>query len=341
MPLKLVKREGSKYWYITGTHRGERIKRSTGLVRKAAAEAERIHLEYEIEQRSIYGSQAVATFAEVALSYVKAGGEARFMGPVLEVFAYVKLHEIDQDMIDNKAAECYPNASPSTINRQFYTPVAAVLSRASRNRLFNYFPIKRPKQARGKLRWLEPYEAESLHDAAGEHLNPMIVTLLGTELRMSELLRLKWDDIDLIKGEAHIWQTKSGYPRKIELPSRVVATLAVHPQRADRIFLTPQNESYSERFNQGGQIRHAFASACQRAAIEDCTPHTLRHTWATWFYSATLDVRRLKHLGGWRSDSMVSRYEHLAPRGMGAELARYGWDFGQLDQNFTSQNRTA
>jgi site-specific recombinase XerD len=42
----------------------------------------------------------------------------------------------------------------------------------------------------------------------------------------------------------------------------------------------------------------------------DVTPHTLRHTWATWFYAAHRDVRALMELGGWKSISQVQRYTH-------------------------------
>ena len=41
------------------------------------------------------------------------------------------------------------------------------------------------------------------------------------------------------------------------------------------------------------------------------TPHTCRHTWATWFYAITLDPMKLRTEGDWSSLSLVERYAHL------------------------------
>jgi hypothetical protein len=61
--------------------------------------------------------------------------------------------EIDQIAIDNAASELYPAAPATTTNRQFYTPVSAVLKRAGIER-----EVKRPKGWRGSkaTSWLEP-----------------------------------------------------------------------------------------------------------------------------------------------------------------------------------------
>ena len=60
---------------------------------------------------------------------------------------------IDQTLLDLAAAELYPNATPQTRNRKFYTPVSAVLKRAGIE-----WRIKRPKGWAGKKSkwWLLP-----------------------------------------------------------------------------------------------------------------------------------------------------------------------------------------
>ncbi len=37
------------------------------------------------------------------------------------------------------------------------------------------------------------------------------------------------------------------------------------------------------------EIRHSFARAVERAGLKDVTPHTLRHTRATWLMQAGVD----------------------------------------------------
>lgn len=41
------------------------------------------------------------------------------------------------------------------------------------------------------------------------------------------------------------------------------------------------------------------------------TPHTCRHTWATWHYARHRDLLALMQLGGWKQISMVQRYSHV------------------------------
>ena len=80
----------------------------------------------------------------------------------------------------------------------------------------------------------------------------------------------------------------------------------------------------------GGQIQAAFNKARDAANLgTDVTPHTLRHTWATWFYSQTKDFVRLRTLGGWRSVETVMVYTKLAPRTLPGDLTNFGWDFNE------------
>ena len=85
----------------------------------------------------------------------------------------------------------------------------------------------------------------------------------------------------------------------------------------ERVFLTPSGKPYEDNGRtRGGQIAAAWEGACRRAGIEDATPHTLRHTWATWQYAMHRDLMRLREEGGWSSVVLVERYAKLAPAGM-------------------------
>lgn len=91
MPLKLVQRHGSPFWYIRGSVRGIRVDESTGLSDRGAAEEARILREAELVHRSIHGDSATRTFAEAALSYMEAGGERTHLTPLLKHFGSMRL----------------------------------------------------------------------------------------------------------------------------------------------------------------------------------------------------------------------------------------------------------
>jgi hypothetical protein len=103
-----------------------------------------------------------------ALAYIKAGGKDKRLIRILKhsgvnALRDTPLDRINQIAIDNAADDLFPNATPQTKNREFYTPVAAVLHRAGVERR-----IKRPVGWKGSksTSWLEPQQAFSLFTEA-------------------------------------------------------------------------------------------------------------------------------------------------------------------------------
>lgn len=127
------------YWSVRGTYLGIHVDRSTKAVEERIARKVRDRIKDEIE-RGVFADRPQPTFLSAALIYMKAGGERRFVGPLLEHFRETPLADIDQAAIDNAAAVLYPEASPATLNRQVYTPVSAILKRGGVE-----FEVKRPK----------------------------------------------------------------------------------------------------------------------------------------------------------------------------------------------------
>src|SRR5205823_671191 len=154
MPLKLVRRPKSPNWVIRGTLRGIRIEESTGTDDRRAAEEIRAKREAEILAESVYGRRATATFAQAALSYLETGGDRRFLRRAIEYFGTTSLAHLDQDAIDQAARKIYPHALPATRNRQFYTPVSAVLLHAQRRGWCAPIVLERPPAAKARIRWL-------------------------------------------------------------------------------------------------------------------------------------------------------------------------------------------
>ncbi len=82
MPLKLYKRPNG-VWHIRGTVQRVRYDQSARTRVKAEAEAIRAKLEADAFKRAVYGDRAVATFAEAAADYMRAGGSADHMTALL------------------------------------------------------------------------------------------------------------------------------------------------------------------------------------------------------------------------------------------------------------------
>jgi hypothetical protein len=159
MPLKLKPPRPGKtpFYYVRGTYLGIRLDRSTQtseartarvIFKRWKADIERGEYRHAVaEPRPM---NVKPTFASAALAYIQAGGERAFLSPIIEMTGEASLRDmpiadIDQMAVDRAAATLYPNATAQTRNRQFYTPVSAVLKRAGIDKR-----IQRPKGWRGK-----------------------------------------------------------------------------------------------------------------------------------------------------------------------------------------------
>jgi integrase len=347
MPLKLVPRKGSPYWYLRGSVRGISVFESTGvgLDNRPAAEDALAVRHAELVRRSILGDPATRTFAEAALSYLEAGGERTHLAPIIKHFGNRKLAQIGQAEIDEAARKLKPkSSSPSTLNRHIYTPIAAVLHHAARKKWCDKPVIARPQEPKGRIRYITPDEADRLLLAASPHLRPLVVFLLGTGARLSEALYLDWRQVDLNRRQVTFLDTKNGDPRSVPLHPRVVAALSALAHREGAVFRRPAKKGdknplakpYSERLGGGGQVKTAWAGMLRRSGIKDFTPHDCRHTWATWHYAANRDLAALMQLGGWKSPEMVLRYAHANVGHLTASIDAM-WD-GKTTQDVQSEN---
>jgi integrase len=83
----------------------------------------------------------------------------------------------------------------------------------------------------------------------------------------------------------------------------------------------------------GGQIKGAWKGAIRRAGLDPkLSPHSLRHTWASWHYAIHRDPMLLKVDGQWSSVILVERYAHLMPAGHEEEILAF-WGRSVLDRS--------
>jgi integrase len=324
MPLKLVKRHGSPCWYIRGAVRGVAVDESTKVVERGQAEAIRAKREWEIVTRELGGDRAAATFIDAAASYLENGGEGRFVGPLVDYFKATPLKRIGQAELEACARALYPGRAPATVNRMAFTPMSAIINHAAKRGLCDRPAFERPRQPRGRVRWITYPEADRLIAACAPHLAPLVTFLLFTGCRLGEALALDWREVDLSRAHAAFLDTKNGERRGVPLHPRALAALANLPHRDGAVFRRPDKRPYALKVDGGGQIKRAFAGACRRAGIADFHPHDCRHTFAAWHYAANRDLAALMAICGWKSVAMALRYAHINAANLAPGVMRVG-----------------
>lgn len=167
--------------------------------------------------------------------------------------------------------------------------------------------LKEPKQ---RLRYLDSDEERKLLSIATEPLRSLIIIGINTGLRIqSEALTLRWEDVNLPRGLLTVQAAyaKSGQTRTVPLNSLARLVLEkLGSSKGDHVFSKSDGTQYRS-------IRNLFKSVCERAGLENLTPHTLRHTFASRLAMAGVDLRTIQELGGWKDLSLVERYAHLTP----------------------------
>jgi integrase len=309
MPIKLYPpRQEHPSWRIRGTYLGCYVDRSSGTRQKTLAEKLRKKLERDIESGALARAEGTG-FAAAAAAYMKAGGDGRFLAPLIKHFAHAPLDRIDQVSIDNAVAEIYPEATSATRNRQVYTPMVAVLRRAGVQTRFKR-PLKweSPKA----VSWLEPAQAFAVFAAADvidAEFGLFLRLLCYTGMRLGEALSVTLAQVDLDGQTIYLPKTKNSQARRVHLTPELVVALANHSRGLDR-------EGRLIRFRASGYIRSMLADAMHAAGVSFPPRqrgfHLFRHTWATWMRRyGGLDTSALLETGAWRSRAAASRYEHL------------------------------
>lgn len=317
MPLKLHRKPGSQAWYVRGTVNGKRFDESTSTPKLEEAQDYLVKRSHELQQERLFGKAVSATFAQAAVHYLEHGGSKRYLRSVLVELAEVRLSDIGQERVDQCAKKLYPGASPSTRNRQVYTPVLAVLKGAARMKWCSKPVIARPVAPPGRIRWLTKWEAQHLVCVSSPHMRPLLEFLLYTGARVGEALWLTWKHVDLERNTVTFVRTKNGQARSVPLHPVLRDVLARMDHSSPVVFPRPDGLPYApldplkpEAHSAGTRIKTGFQAACRRAGLTDLHPHDLRHTWATWHYQANRDLGALTRLGGWKTTAMVMRYAH-------------------------------
>ena len=186
--------------------------------------------------------------------------------------------------------------------------------------------VKPFPESPGRDRYLTPEEAEALIEAASSHLRPILLTALHTGGRLSEILALRWSDLDFVNGIVYFDRssTKSGKQREVPMTAELARVLQEWRDRPRR---TGQSREYvfTYRGKRVRGVRRSFVRARQAARLgPEVGFHTLRHTFASWYVINGGDLVRLQRFLGHSTLALTQRYAHLSKEFLKAGLQFIG-----------------
>ncbi|MGH3573193.1 MAG: tyrosine-type recombinase/integrase [Pseudonocardiaceae bacterium] len=141
----------------------------------------------------------------------------------------------------------------------------------------------------------------------------LIKTLLYTGVRVTELVRIRRDDVDLDACRIRITQGKGGKDRYVPFPDSFKETLALHldstkGKGATFLFESSWKKPYSTR-----GVRAMLSRYAAKAGLNHhMPPHRLRHFLFTWLKTHGIDDALIQPYSGHTSRTSLEIYSRLA-----------------------------
>lgn len=180
-------------------------------------------------------------------------------------------------------------------------------------------PTVRLKQIVRKERpFLEPEQIQIFLGAIRGKTIEVPALLALSSLRRSEILDLKWDDIDLDGGIIHVrgaavydedWRLVHKAENKNRASRRDVPLIkplhdALEQAKHKSQYIVTQNPSY---------LYQAINKICRKNGLPEVGLHGLRHSFASLAYHLGISERVAMRIGGWSNTATMHEiYTHLA-----------------------------
>lgn len=241
-----------------------------------------------------------------------------------------------QDELLNETTVRNTLRSPSTVNRYMaalshsFTVAYKYWQWLSDNPFRKIPKLKEPK---GRDRILSDDELATLLHVCKKsqcpHLYPIIRIALATGARKSEILNLKWKDVDLKTGQAILRETKNGITRALYFPAEIIQLLKeVALKKIDSFLIFPGQDR-----TQPVDVRSAWEAALNEARLENFVFHSLRHHAASTMAAMGASDVQLRTFLGHKSPAMILRYAHYRDSALAESINKMNQHIQEIESH--------
>jgi integrase len=135
--------------------------------------------------------------------------------------------------------------------------------------------------------------------------------LLFTGCRLSEVLKLRWEQVDFTAGSITLLETKSGRPQSVAINAPARQVLKVLEVRKASEWVLP-SASNAKRPLSGTVLEKVWGRIRTAAQVQDVRLHDLRHTVGTYAGQSGANAFLVRDLLRHKNLAMTGRYVNRA-----------------------------
>jgi integrase len=166
------------------------------------------------------------------------------------------------------------------------------------------------KKCRKRERALTPEEVKKLIDAASSDLKPILLTAILSGLRKSDILNLRWEDVDLEKGRITLIEQKTGKTRIIPLGDDMIMLIQRLPVRGRYLF--PGLKDGPRNIKRSFQVALKKSGIDPGEGMKKVVFHTLRHSCVSQLVERGADTSMVRNYINHASTQMTEQYTHIS-----------------------------
>jgi integrase len=312
-----------KRFYIVWTERGRSRERSTGTADREQAQIKLAEFLQERTRRAGPRDPSQILVTDILNEYQQHRGP-KVAAPARIAYAVLALTDFWEG---NSVADVTPKTcsrysetrgrSAGTVRRELGVLRAAIQYAHKNGHLTRPVAVELPERPEPRDRWLTRKEAARLIGAsrtpqARLYLPLFILIGLYTGRRKQAILGLRWPQVDLdaktISFEVAGRRRTNKRRGIIKIPPRLLPHLRRARQRGSDLGYV-----LHEHGARIGDIKKGFAAACERAGTQGVSPHTLKHTAATWLMQAGTDPWQAAGFLSISVETLLRVYGHHHP----------------------------
>lgn len=335
--MSVVKRANSQFWYIQFQFNGELYIKSSKTTNKRIAEHIEIDLKAKVHAEKYLGrKQRIKFTAAFALYMQSKKGIASYRNLIAHETVLNRHLSINKyiDDFSSRDLEMFKRdrqaeGAGAEIIKYGFIIIRGTFKHAKKLGYsvseLDYPQIKMPKSS---LRYLSREEESELLaqldptregqglaklsernnelKSAMQDAYDLVVLLLDTGARYSEIANIEWHKINLADRTINLWRSKVQNETTLYMTDRVhsILTRRSIAKSTKHVFNNKKGDSR-------GYCTQSIRKALRRSGLTNCKVHTLRHTLASRLIQNGMSVYEVRDILGHNDIKTTMRYAHL------------------------------